>query len=132
MLDYLPYEGAKTALANVHRILRPRAVFRLVVQDCSGFMRGYLDDTKDDAAIRFMEKSGWGRRHTGLSAYIRDAFGHGHRLWMWDAKGLKSALRDAGFSEIRDAAPGDSGDPMFEEVENSSAWFGNVGIECRA
>jgi hypothetical protein len=51
---------------------------------------------------------------------------------MWDYKSIKAELEDAGFVQVRRAFFGDSGDPMFKEVEVESRWADDcLGVECK-
>jgi SAM-dependent methyltransferase len=134
ILDYLTYEDCKRALRNTKQILRPGGTFRLVVQDCSLFIKQYLADGTTDASIKFMDQTGWGRRTRPrrLIDFAIDHFGHSHRLWMWDFKALYMELAQAGFHSIRRAEFGDSENPAFSNVEDIGRWKYSVAIDCKA
>lgn len=131
MLDYLTPEDARIALANSRKLLAPGGVFRLVVEDCTRFMKDYLADPSPDAAGRFMRETGWGRNRRGLAGLIKEHLGHPNRLWMWDFPSLSRELATAGFLEIRRAQFGDCHNPRFASVEQEGRWSGSLGIECR-
>lgn len=132
MLDYLTLADARTALANSRKLLAPGGIFRLVVEDCTRFMKDYLADPSPDAAGRFMTETGWGRRHRGMGALVKEHFGHPHRLWMWDFPSLERDLTAAGFQSIRRAQFGDCEDRRFASVESEGRWNGAIGVECRS
>ena len=56
----------------------------------------------------------------GLAALgrMRRVFGNSAHLWMWDAMSMSNALVSVGFTDIRKCKFGDSGDPMFDLVED--------------
>lgn len=134
MLDYVAYEDCKIALGNTKRMLRPGGIFRLVVQDCSYFMHEYIKASDPHAAIKFMDDTGWGRRSrpSKLFPLLKELWGHGYRLWMWDFESLASELSQGGFHSIRRAAFCDSVEPRFASVEEEAQWTRGIGIECRA
>ncbi len=132
MMDYLTPEDARKALANSRKMLAPNGIFRLVVEDCTRFMKDYLAHPSPEAAGRFMAETGWGRSgQRGLARLAKEYAGHPNRLWMWDFLSLSDALESAGFNAIRRAQFGDSEDPRFSTVEAEGRWIGSIGIECR-
>ena len=131
MLDYLTPEDTRKALANSRKLLAPGGVFRLVVEDCSRFMKEYLAHSSPEAAGRFMKETGWGRPRQGVAGFLKEYLGHPYRLWMWDFLSLSHELEAAGFHAVRRAQFGDGEDPRFSAVETEGRWNGSIGIECR-
>lgn len=49
-------------------------------------------------------------------------------MWMYDEEAIFALLRDAGFKDIRRCTIGDSGDEMFDLVEEEGRFF--IGNRC--
>ena len=56
---------------------------------------------------------------------------HSRHRWMWDYPAMAHELSAVGFTDIRRATFGDSGDAHFNDVEEASRWEGGLGIDCR-
>ena len=133
VLEHLSLEDCRTTLRNVLSYLRPEGIFRLVVPDLEKLVRTYLEDETTDAAGTFMIEAHLGESSSprGLRSLSRALFGRSQHLWMWDYKSMSRELNDAGFSDVRRAAYGDSEDPYFLSVEEPGRWRDCLGIECR-
>ncbi len=133
ILEHLSLEDCRFALAEVHRILKPGAIFRGVLPDLEADARAYLANSSADACSAFMKFTCLGQlaRPRGLIGHLRAALGNSQHLWMWDYKGLASELQSAGFIDIRRAEYGDSTYAEFAVVEDPGRWYGCLGFECR-
>lgn len=143
VLEHMTLEDAQKALANTFLMLEPGGVFRLIVPDLEGRARLYLEQRKTgaaDASSTFMRTTllGAEQRRSGLVGYAKLLFGASNHLWMWDEASMRAALTDAGFTDIRRCAYGDSPDPRFERVEDPDRFIDpnlgglpEVAIECR-
>ncbi|GAB2680467.1 hypothetical protein GCM10027036_38580 [Flavihumibacter cheonanensis] len=134
-LEHLSLNDFRIALKNSYKILKPGALFRLVVPDLEVMARGYLQslDQGDTAAsIRFIKNMIFGleERPRGLKAFISSYWGNANHLWLWDHTSMAEALKQTGFINIRRCSFNDSVDPMFKLVENESRFAGAVAIEC--
>ncbi len=132
VLEHLSLDDFRRALANTHRHMKRGGVFRLVVPDLEHLARSYLSDTQADASLRFMEGSHLGQhqRPRTLLGLLRGAIGNSRHLWMWDYKSLREELLRAGVADVRRAELGDSGDPLFADVEDPERWAGSVAVHC--
>lgn len=123
VLEHLSRTDVVVALANTYRILKPGGVFRLIVPDLHWRVTRYLADrAAGDAAAseRFVASTHMGlvNRPRGPMGILRAAYGSkGHR-WFYDEASMRTLLAEAGFVELRVCAFGDSGDPMFDRVED--------------
>lgn len=133
VLEHLSLSDFRIALRNTHKMLKTGGIFRLVVPDLEFSARSYLSDSSSDAALSFMRGTCLGRenRPRNLKGFIVSWLGNSHHLWMWDYKSMQQELHDAGFTEIRKAAFGDSSDPKFGEVEDKGRWENCLGVECK-
>lgn len=132
VLEHLSLDDFRTALYNTHKYLEPGGRFRLVVPDLMALATEYVNSTAPDAAKQFMENSNLGTHHRprGFSGLMRMWLGNSRHLWMWDFESISVELVTAGFEGIRRAICGDSGDDMFNVVENVDRWRGGLGVEC--
>lgn len=128
VLEHLSYGDAHIALRNTLDIMKPGAIFRIVVPDLEERARRYLaamGSDRADAGHDFIRATllGTEERPRGLSSILRSQFGNAAHLWMWDRLSLRKALDDAGFDNIRPSEFNDSSDPRFKEVEDRSRYF---------
>jgi SAM-dependent methyltransferase len=128
VLEHLSRRDFFAALDNTHRLLRPGGVFRLIVPDLEFRARRYvadLDAGRIDANDRLLRSGSLGLETppAGLVNLAAYAFGGSKHLWMWDWPSIKAALEQAGFASVRRCRMGDSGDPMFEQVEDHGRFF---------
>lgn len=147
LLHQFALDDFRTVLKNSYRVLQPGGIFRQVMPDLEYLVHKYLDDPSPDAMYRFMRSSCFGYEtypkslKSLLKGYLTQSY-WARRKWMWDFKGLAIELRDAGFRDIRIAEIGDSGDPMFDLVEDPARWGEapaertgwwekGLGIHCR-
>ncbi len=133
VLEHLALEDCRKTLRNVYSYLRPGGVFRFVLPDLEFYARQYTSSDSPAAAQTFMKDTLLGEPQgtRGLKSLPRAIFGRSQHLWMWDYKSFVPELSAAGFTSIRRAGFGDSGDPVFAEVENEGRWVNCLGIECR-
>ncbi len=133
VLEHLALEDCRTTLRHVFSYLRPGGVFRFVVPDLEFYAKQYLASDAPEAAQIFMAETYLGEKvgARGLKSLPRAIFGRSQHLWMWDYKSFEPELRAAGFDGIRRAAFGDSGDPLFADVESEGRWTNCLGVECR-
>lgn len=132
VLEHLSYQDCARALKNTLSILKPGAVFRLVVPDLEHNARCYLDDDSDQAANTFMKETllGYEEYPRNLKSFFKHWLGNQQHLWMWDYKSMADQLLAVGFDEIRRAQFGDSTEPAFSLVESHERWTNCLGIEC--
>ncbi len=133
VLEHLSFAEFGTALQNTHSYLEPGGVFRLVLPDLEQLARAYLADPASDAAARFMQDSGLGKRDRprGLRGHLVEWFGNSHHRWMWDERSMREQLAAAGFREIRRAQFGDAEDRRFDAVEDPTRFEGCLAMQCR-
>jgi hypothetical protein len=128
ILEHLALEEFSIALNNTFKLLRPGAIFRLVVPDLEWRARRYVASLAEGdarAASVFMKKCHLGREGNpkSLIAKLSLLFGSSAHLWMWDEFSMRDALVNAGFDHVRRCEIGDSGDPMFNLVEDQGRFF---------
>ena len=132
VLEHLSLSDFRIALRNTYSHLKPGGRFRLVVPDLEHLARAYLSSTDPEASIAFMKGSFLGHpdRPRGLAGLLSAWLGNSAHLWMWDEKALEKELAQAGFTGIRRARYGDSGDPAFAAVETPVRWENCLGMDC--
>ena len=140
VLEHLSRSDVTRALANTFRLLKPGGVFRLIVPDLHWRAARYLREREQGnggAADDFIAATGMGdaERARGASGLLRTAFGNSAHRWLYDAELLTRLLSEAGFTALRRCTFGDSGDPMFDRVEDMGRFFDSgeaeLAIEAR-
>lgn len=134
VLEHLALDDCRRAIGETLRILKPGGIFRIVLPDLEGYARTYMESVGDpEAAHTFMRSSllGAESRATGLRGLVKEWLGNSSHLWMWDYPALSRELGSAGFTEIRRATYRDSGEAVFDAVEEQSRWQGHLGVQCR-
>lgn len=133
VLEHMTLAEFRTTVRNVFRYLRPQGTFRLVVPDLEQLANTYIADQNSEAASSFMQQAHLGEKNgsRGLRSLPAALFGRSRHLWMWDYKGIKKELAEAGFIEIRRAQFGDASDPKFNAVEDEGRWVDCLGVDCK-
>jgi hypothetical protein len=133
VLEHLSLNELRTTIRNVHKYLQPGGVFRLVLPDIEYIAKSYVNESDPGASVRFMRESLLGEEGStrGLKALPAAMFGRFKHLWMWDYKGMAAELAAAGFTRIRRAQLGDSGDAHFNDVEELDRWKNCLGVQCQ-
>lgn len=132
VIEHLPLDATRRALAECKRILARGGVFRMVVPDLRYFIDRYINSSQatssSTAAIDFCLESGMGTRK--WDSFLGRIRGDRHHL-MHDEASLPALLSEAGFSHIRRAYFGDS-TLDFSAVECPRRWEepGTIGFEC--
>lgn len=124
MLEHLDRESARAFLAEVRRVLMPRAVVRIAVPDLRKLVEEYRVDADADA---FVEHSLLTRpKPTKLLDRLKYMLvGDRHHQWMYDGESLVRLLAAAGFEDPRVIPAGSTqiADPgpldLWERVEVS-------------
>jgi SAM-dependent methyltransferase len=132
VLEHLSLNDFRLALKNTYKYLKQSGRFRFVLPDLQQLAQDYLQSSQCDAAMSFMKDSYLGHlsRPKGFSGLLRAWLGNSAHLWMWDYKSIESELKNIGFTGIRRAQFGDSGDSRFDLVEDRGRWDRCLGVEC--
>jgi predicted SAM-dependent methyltransferase len=105
-LEHFSLDTALAILGEIHRVMRPRAVLRIVVPDGELYLRGYAsrtalpyaaDDAEDFPIV------------TPIVSVNRIFRAHGH-LFIWDFETLTAALLRLSFRDVMKAAFGEGRD----------------------
>jgi hypothetical protein len=135
VLEHLALDDLRVALKNTATIMKPGAVFRMVLPDLEWLARNYIKELESGntaAAVSFVEGTlmGLHKRPRGLKQQMSAMFGNSHHLWMWDHESLSAELEGAGFRNIRRSKFGDAADPAFKKVEDENRFHQAVSLEC--
>lgn len=132
VLEHLSRNDVEVALVNTWQLLRSGGVFRLVVPDLAARAERYVQKRSArnaKSADDFLAELNVGEmdRPQGPAALMRATFGHSGNLWMYDEDLMGYLLLKAGFTDIRRCAFHDSGDAMFDAVEDEGR-FSDQGV----
>jgi len=132
ILEHLSLDDFRLAIQNTYKIMKPGAIFRLVVPDLKVIAKRYIESSNDDASIKFIKETLMGkeRREKGVLARLKSTLANSDHLWMWDSNSLALELKNGGFSQIREGKFGDSIEKHFSEVENEDRFNDAVCMEC--
>lgn len=136
VLEHLCLDDCRAALRETLRLLADGGIFRLVVPDLRVYAETYVAAAaagQTGAAIAFLEGTGLGIRSQSHTPWglARKLLGNSAHQWMWDEPALRAELVSAGFSDIRRAQLGDSGDPMFDRAEDPERFVDACAMEAR-
>jgi SAM-dependent methyltransferase len=136
VLEHLSLSDCRAALRETFRILRPGGIFRLVVPDLQVLAEQYVDRVRHGDALAsesFMDRSLLGQRSRprSMSDVASSYLGNSRHLWMWDAPSMTSALENTSFVAVRVARIGDSGDPMFDLVEEPARFEDSFAVQAQ-
>ena len=128
VLEHLSRKDVTRALANTFRVLKSGGVFRMIVPDLEWRAQRYLQDKQKgglNSADDFIKACNIGEtdRARGGLALLRSAFGNSGHMWMYDLALMSRLLEEAGFADIRRCDFCDSGDPMFDKVEDRGRFY---------
>lgn len=134
VLEHLSLEDFYRAIDNTRQILKPGALFRLVMPDLMAIVKKYEQASAagdPSASLQFMDDSGIAlkTRPRGLKGVATTVLGNSRHQWLWDYESTISALEDAGFTDIRRCLFNDSADDMFRLVEESDRFENAVALE---
>ena len=103
-LEHLCPADARGLLREMARVLRPGAWLRVVVPDLARYVAYYRGDrVAQEFAVR------WPQRVDALRALTQ---AYGHRS-VWDGGSACAALREAGFTEVREVGFREGSDPRL-------------------
>ncbi len=128
VLEHLSRNDFDRAIRNTFELLRPGGRFRLIVPDLAWRAKKYVAAVEmgaSNASEVFMKDTHLGTENRTFLA----ALGNSRHLWMWDEPSMTAALSRAGFESIRRCALGDSGDPVFDLVEDETRFFDQSEVE---
>jgi predicted SAM-dependent methyltransferase len=128
VLEHFALEDLRKALDNTLNLLKPGGIFRFVVPDLGWTARQYVSSFEIGdamAASTFVRRCHFGRERNPKTSIAKLSllFGQSDHLWMWDEFSMRKALVDSGFGQVRRCEIGDSGDPMFDLVEDPGRFF---------
>jgi hypothetical protein len=137
VLEHLSLTDFYAALRNTRVLMRPGAIFRLLVPDLEWSAREYvrrLDAGDGNASQLFLEDICLGQkdRVRGFRALVYNSLATSTHAWMWDSLSLAKALEEHGFRAIRKCSFGDCEDPMFAFVEDARRFEHAATMEARA
>jgi predicted SAM-dependent methyltransferase len=128
VLEHLGKDDVERALANTFRILKPHGKFRMIVPDLEWRTKRYMEARQAGdaaAADTYMASLNMAhsKRRKGLVGILRAGLGNSGHTWMYDEAAMRKRLAEAGFVDVRRCDIGDSGDPMFDSVEDRGRFY---------
>ena len=105
-LEHFSFNTGLSILGEIHRIMRPRAVLRIVVPDGELYLRGYASGIALPYAQEDAEEFPIVTPMVSVNRIFRK---HGH-LFIWDFETLATTLLKLGFHDVTKAAFGEGRD----------------------
>ena len=124
MIEHMSWHAGRAMLEECHRVLKPGGTVRVATPDLAVLLALYGKERgqeRDAAAERYLR---WivDRALPGIPAYrasfvINNAFRAWGHQFLYDDELLGEAMREAGFTNVRRCAYGESGDHNLRGVE---------------
>lgn len=115
-MEHVTYHQAVQFLEEVHRILKPGGVLRVTVPSIEQVIQ-----CEDGAYHKFTAQ--WGGETSRRGAARALIFSHGH-LQAWTASLMRATLTYAGFINLSEQTPGQSGNPLLRNLEGHGKIIG--------
>lgn len=121
MIEHIPWNEGLFMLQECRRVLKPGATIRVATPDLKVLLDLYAgtDEPMKERYVKWVTD----RFLEGVNVYrpafvINNAFENWGHQFLYDAELMTMALRDAGFDDIRQCAPGESDDPSLRAIES--------------
>lgn len=129
MIEHMSWHAGLAMLEECHRVLKPGGTIRVATPDLAVLL-GLYGEQRDPVGDRYVR---WivDRSMPGISTYkasfvINNAFRNWGHQFLYDGELLEMAMREAGFTNTRRCASGESLDANLRGIESHGR---NVGDE---
>lgn len=122
--EHLPFEAFRANMREIHRILRPGGVLRLIMPDGELYLDIYQERKQGGTRRMPYEEHYLSPMHR-INGIFRN---HGHQF-IYDMATVDLLLREAGFGRVERSAFGTSRDPV---LMRDSAWRADESLYVEA
>lgn len=131
VIEHVAFDVGGRMLAESRRVLRSGGTLRLATPDLEELVRLYTDraePTREQAAYAaWIAESFLGDPLRSRPSFVlNNAFRAWGHMFLYDEETLRTALRDAGFEDVRRVAFGVSDDPELQGLERHGSTVGSV------
>lgn len=134
LLEHLNYKEGLSFIAEIHRVMQPNGLHRIIIPDLEAYAKAYL--SKDSILLEKYREHILKNDHeiykTPASIFMGMLHNHEHK-WGWDWETIKWALERQGFKDIKRTLFQES---EFEDIENMEPYspvrcLESLCVECR-
>lgn len=125
VIEHLPYDDALSFFKETHRVLAPGGKVRIITPNLLSFLALFGDQKPESYMARKLDFHYWPKDTPDPACFILNyemrSWGH---QFVYTPKMLRASLEKAGFTGIRQYAPGETDDPSLKgvEIRSKSTW----------
>lgn len=140
MLEHIYIDKVPTVLKEVHRVLKPKGIFRVTVPDLEIHAKKYVEkDTEFFRPIITKYKGRWDKqknkywlvRSNGGAFMTRAVERFYHHRWMYDFETLSSCLKEVGFVSATKKSYKESSSPEAAMMDKEERAFETLYIDAQ-